>query len=223
MRTTKIQNRLKQYILDKLHLLRVEELDLPDHAINEFEDIYHNVLTAEGNSITYKSSYPKYQFLNYIIENKNVLVHGSNNSLISSFEPKESSLFNGRPIKAVFAASDGVWSLFFAVKKREGYIGSLRNLCITVPTKKGIKRYYYFSINNEDAHDTWTNGTIYILPKNSFKRGGISDEWVCEHDVAPVAKLSVTPTDFPFLDKVSTHIETDSALKTILKAMFIKK
>ncbi|MFV8829920.1 hypothetical protein [Alkalihalobacterium sp. APHAB7] len=152
MRDHTIQNRLKRYLLDRLQLLNIEELELPAQAKNEFDDIYHHsILAGEGKSISYKSNYPVYQFLNYIIENKNVLVHGSNNPVINSFEPKESTLFNGRPIKAVFAASDGVWSLFFSVKNRRDYAGSLRNLCLTVPTKKGIRRYYYFSINNEDV------------------------------------------------------------------------
>ncbi|WP_096154498.1 MULTISPECIES: hypothetical protein [Bacillus] len=224
MRANRMKNYAKQFILDKLHLLKIDELNLSEEAVNEFDEIYNKFsLTANRNFISYNSDYPLYQFLFYLIENKDVLVHGSNSSMISTFEPKESTLFNGKPIKAVFAASDSVWSLFFAVKNRREYNGSLRNLCTTVPTRKGIKRYYYFSINHEDVEDIWTNGTIYILPKESFGRGGIADEWVCEQSVKPLAKLSVTPNDFPFLDKVSTHKESESILKTLLRAFFLRK
>ncbi|WP_218197316.1 hypothetical protein, partial [Pseudomonas sp. 2995-1] len=79
-----------------------------------------------------------------IIENKDVLVYGSNNSEIDRFEPRDQLLANQKPVKAVFAASDAIWSLFFAVVNRK-QINSLRNICLTVPTKKGIRRYYYFS------------------------------------------------------------------------------
>ncbi|MBT2738623.1 hypothetical protein [Bacillus sp. ISL-7] len=197
---------------------------MPEQAIKEFDVMYKRYIsTGDGNYIFYNSKYPLYLFLNYVIENKSVLVHGSNSYLIDNFEPRKSSLFNGKPINAIFAASDGVWSLFFAVKNRKGYVGSIRNLCLTVPTNKGIKRYYYFSTNNDDIRDIWTSGTIYFFSKHLFKKGGIRDEWVCEEKIRPLAKLSVTPNDFPFLEKVSIHRETESMAKTILKALFIKK
>ncbi|RLQ94566.1 hypothetical protein [Falsibacillus albus] len=219
-----MQSLIKKFILDRTQLLKIEELKLPEQAINEFDELYSRLIsTGDGNEITYNSSYPLFLFLNYVIENKNVLVHGSNRSSIDNFEPRDSSLFNGKPIKAIFASSDGVWSLFFAVINRKGYEGSIRNLCLTVPTNIGIKRYYYFSKNHHNAGDAWTNGTIYFFSTYHFKQGGIRDEWVCEEKIRPLAKLSVTPDDFPFLDKVSIHSETDSAVKTILKAIFIRK
>lgn len=192
--------------------------------MNEFDELYNrNFSESDGNFITYDSKYPIYWFLNYVIENKSVLVHGSNNSSIDEFEPRKSSLFNGKPIKAVFASSDGVWSLFFAVKSRSGYRGSLRNLCLTANSNKSVKKYYYFSVNGDDLTSPWTDGTIYFFSKSFFKQGGVRDEWVCEGKVKPIAKLSVTPSDFPFLDKVSIHKETESMTKTLLKAFFIKK
>ncbi|WP_216827341.1 hypothetical protein [Alkalihalobacterium elongatum] len=215
---------MKKFILDKSQLLKIDELKLPEQAITEFEEISTRYLsTGDGSLISYNSKYPLYLFLNYVIENKNVLVHGSNNPSITEFEPQNSSLFNGKPIKAVFASSDGVWSLFFAVLNRSRHVGSIRNLCLSVTTNKGKKRYYYFSINNNDEPDQWRDGTIYFFPKSLFKQGGIGDEWVYEDKVKPIARLSVSPNDFPFLDKVSIHKESDSVVKTILKALFIKK
>lgn len=162
-------------------------------------------------------------FLNYVIENKEIVVHGSNHSSINIFKPRKSTLFNGKPINAVFASSDGVWSLFFAVQNREGYVGSIRNLCLSITTKKGIKRYYYFSINNKEEPNCWTNGTIYFFWKSDFRQGGIKNEWVSEKEIKPLAKLNVSPIDFPLLQKVMNHKETDSTMKTILKALFTQK
>lgn len=215
-------NPIKKFILDKTRLLRIEELKLSDQAIEAFDQMFIEYISSgDGSVFTYNSRYPLYMFLNYMIENKGVLVHGSNHSSISKFEPRNSTLFNGKPVKAVFASSDGVWSLFFAVLKREGYLGSIRNLCLSVATNKGKKRYYYFSVNNIDPN-RWTNGTIYFFTKSHFKQGGIRDEWVCEKELEPLARLTVTPSDFPFLDKVRIHRETESPTKTIIKALLFK-
>jgi hypothetical protein len=218
-----MNNFMMKMVLDKLHFLKIPELDLPPQVIQEFNKLYEtHILNGEGQSIPYKSDYPKYLFLHYLIENKHVLVHGSNDSTIHKLIPKEQTLFDGKPVRAVFAASDGVWSLFFAVMNKKGYEGSVRNLCVTLSTKKGIKRYYYFSLNKKHEGKCWTDGTIYILPKDRFSQGGIKDEWICKSSIEPIAKLSVTPFDFPFLEKVRKHKETDSIIKTIASALLIK-
>ncbi|WP_042222201.1 hypothetical protein [Oceanobacillus manasiensis] len=214
---------IKKLILDKTRLLKIEELNLSKQAIEEFDRLFLKHISSNNGSVfTYNSKYPLYMFLNYVIENKDVVVHGSNNSSINKFEPRNSTLFNGRPINAVFASSDGVWSLFFAVQNRKGYVGSIRNMCLSITSNKGIKRYYYFSTNNHKAPDCWTDGTIYFLSKSQFKQGGIKDEWVCEKELKPLAKLNVTSSDFPFLSKVRVHKENESTTKTIIKALFLK-
>lgn len=219
-----LQNIIKVSIFNKLRFLKISELELPHPIINEFEEIYEKgVSKGNGSFIDYRSKYPKYLFLNYLIEHKNILVHGSNYPDLGCLEPRHQSLFNGKPVTAVFAASDGVWSLFFAVFKRKDYVGSLRNLCLTVPTYKGIKRYYYFSVNQDFNGQYWTDGTIYLLPKGSFKQGGIKDEWISENKVTPMAKLSVTPNDFPFLKKIYKHQEKDSIVKTMVKSLILKR
>jgi hypothetical protein len=213
----------KSFIFNTLHFLKVPELDLPIQTMEEFERIYSNDISkGNGDYIEYTSSYPKYLFLHYIVEKKDVLVHGSNHKNIEIFEPREQLLFTGKPVKAVFAASDGIWPMFFAVINRSEYVGSLRNACFTLQTKKGIQRFYYFSVNEEFKGELWRDGCIYIMPKHFFKQGGIKDEWICESKVKPLAKLSVTSNDFPFLEKVKKHKETDSMLKTIVKTLIFK-
>ena len=215
-------NPIKKFILDRTRLLKIEEMRLSEETIAEFDEIFARLISSNHDStFTYSSRYPLYMFLNYVIEKKDLLVHGSNHPSINLFEPKNSSLFNGKPIKAVFASSDGVWSLFFAVQNRRDYVGSIRNLCLSVNTTKGKKRYYYFSTNN-DGSNRWTDGTIYFFPKSQFKQGGIKDEWVCETELEPLAKLSVTPSDFPFIEQVRIHRETESGIRTIMKSILFK-
>ena len=138
-------NPIKKFILDRTRLLKIEEMRLSEEAIEEFDEIFARLISSNHNStFTYSSSYPLYMFLNYVIEKKGLVVHGSNHPSINLFEPKNSSLFNGKPIKAVFASSDGVWSLFFAVQNRRDYVGSIRNLCLSVNTTKGKKTLLLF-------------------------------------------------------------------------------
>lgn len=223
IKRNRISEKIKGSIFDRTKLLKIEELHLPELAIKEFENMHNKyILSDHKNIFTYNGNYPLYMFLNYVLENKDIVIHGSNNSMICNFKPRNSSLFNGKPIKAVFASTDGIWSLFFAVQQRKDYVGSIRNLCLSVTSHKGKKRYYYFSTNHM-MPNRWTNGTIYFFPKRLFKQGGIGDEWVSENEVKPLAQLTVTPDDFPFLQKVSMHKESDSTTKTILKALFLKK
>lgn len=123
----------------------------------------------------------------------------------------------------MFASSDGIWSMFFAVMNREEYVGSLRNACFTTPTRKGIKRYYYFSVNRDFSDPLWRDGTIYLLPKESFHTGGTKEEWICETEVRPLAKIPVAPNDFPFLNEVKWHKESDSIIKTLINVLVFNR
>lgn len=220
----RITERVKTHFYNKLHLLKIQELFLPDHALEEFEELYKRYIEeANGENIIYKSAYPKYMFLHYLIENKDVFVHGTNHSNITLFEPREQDLFNGKKVKAVFASTDGVWSIFFAVVNRKEYVGSLRNMCLTTRTKKGIRRYYYFSLNKDFLGQPYIDGTIYILPKDGFKKGGIRDEWVSERPVTPLAKLTVTPEDFIFNQNIKRHKETTPPIKSMIKALVLNQ
>ncbi|MFD2042972.1 hypothetical protein ACFSTA_01470 [Ornithinibacillus salinisoli] len=211
-------NRLRALLFNKLHFLQLPELDLPNEIIASFEQLYDQYVSpGNGNLIPYGSKVPKYMFLNYLIEEKNILVHGSNIPNIVTFEPKEQTLFNGIKVKAVFAASDGIWPMFFALINRSKYGGSLRNVCLTVKSNKGIKRYYYFSLNNDFDDELWDQGMLYLFHKEKFKQGGIKDEWICKEPVKPLAKITVNPSDFIFKDTISFHHESDPHMKKMIK------
>ncbi|MBU9721290.1 MULTISPECIES: hypothetical protein [Bacillaceae] len=223
MKLKPLFNQIKLLIFDRLHFLKETELNLSDGVMREFDEIYEQyVLNGNGSVLPFNSKQSKYLFLNYIIENKNVLVHGSNNSEIDRFEPREQLLANNKPVKAVFAASDSIWSMFFAVINKTE-LASIRNICLSIPTKKGIKRYYYFSVDKDFKGKLWRDGMIYILPNKSFKPGGVKDEWICESTVNPLAKVSVTPKDFPFQNKVHKHDQGEAVIKTIFKVVVLNK
>jgi hypothetical protein len=55
---------------------------------------------------------------------------------------------------------------------------------------------------------------VYILPRRTFEQlrdgaGVLIAEWASREPVRPLARLRVRPEDFPFVDRVSGHDDTD--------------
>ena len=197
------------------HFLPQPTADWGDETIASFEKLFAEAVErGAGEAIDYTLNAPKWQFLCYLCDHKNILLHGSGNADIAEFETRKSqdvNEFGNR--QAVYAASDGIWPIYFAVMDRENYVTSLVNSCVRV-IEEGEKRgpYYFFSINGDALpHQPWRNGTIYLLPADTFEkqpraqyRGMEIDlaQWASLVPVRPLAKLAVAPEDFPFLAQI---------------------
>lgn len=211
------------------HMERRPPVNLGPQAVAAFERLYTNLVKhGTGAEIPYELSdlsdlsAPKWQFLCYLTDNKGVLVHGSSNPDIEEFEPRQSDdvgEFGNR--KAVYAASDALWAMYFAVADRSRGVNSLHNACFSIVHEDGSgvpsgpDPYYFFSINSDAlSHQPWCNGTIYILPRAGFepqpmvtlrRLTGEIPQWACPEPVRPLARLSITPADFPFLSQIRGH------------------
>ena len=200
------------------------EMGLDEGTLREFERLYGEQMEGgTGREIEYGLSVPKWMFLCWLCEAKDVVLHGSGDGAIEEFEPRQpgdEGEFSGQ--KAVFAASDGLWPMFFAVVNRDGVGGpvqSLVNACFRLVEEDGglSDPYYFLSINGdalEEGAVTWRDAWIYLLPKGSFVQsprekqdGGEIDiqEWASLVPVKPLAKIRVGPGDFPLLKEVRGH------------------
>ncbi len=183
-----------------------------------FEQLFaKTVEPGTGAEIEYTLAAPKWQFLCYLCDHKPILLHGSGKADIDEFEPRQSNdvnEFGNR--QAVYAASDGIWPIYFAVMDRDNYVTSLVNSCFRmVEAGQKSESYYFFSINDDALpHKPWRNGMIYLLPKASFvqqvheRYRGVAIEmtqWASPVPVRPLAKLAVQPADFPFLAQIYPH------------------
>lgn len=202
-----------------LHLLfyKSPKISFTKEEINDFNKIFDEAIHRDG-LIEYTNKFPKQRFIQYISNNKNVLLHGSNNMSISAFEPRRQTLYNGKYIDAVFASKDGIWPLFYAVLDKQRLKGSIRNGCLRTSTGN---KFYFFSVSKETyMNDPWTTGMIYFLPIESFEKAsnGILcfDEWISKHTVKPIARLEVDLNDFYFKDKVTIHKPRESIMVTWL-------
>lgn len=204
--------------------LLAPEIEWTSEKVQTFESLFAAALAqGAGAWIDYQAPYPRYEFLCYLVERKAVLVHGSNNPEILVFTPRRQTDYLGRYITAVFAASDGIWPIYFAIIDRANYRGSLRNGCGWRKDPDGVRRKHYrFSINQEMlAGNPWISGTIYLLPRDSFEQvkgqdGELLEEWASPNEVTPLARLRIEPQDFPFLNDVQGHEDGLSALAEIL-------
>lgn len=204
--------------------LSMPDLELDEFRVRAFEQALQSAAATGARAlIDYSCDYPKADFLRYLVSHKELLLHGSNTADIDMLLPKRQSDFNGKPMTAVFASGDGVWPIFFAVLDHERFRGSMRNGCFVTADGKGAdRRFYFFSINQEMLQlQPWTDGMVYVLPRASFRqtsRGAVRfDEWASEEPVQPLARLPVSPADFPFLPNVAGHDGKESIYTSWLR------
>ncbi len=188
-------------------------------TIAAFEHLYATgVEHGSGAKIEYALTAPKWQFLCYLCDHKNLVMHGSGRADITEFEPRKANdvhKFGDRC--AVYAAVDGLWAMYFAIVDRDKYVTSLVNGCFrVVETHGGMgKPHYFFSINGDAfSHNPWRKGMVYLLSGTGFEQQqreryrGMEIEIPQRASLVPVrplAKIVVCPEDFPFLAQIRGH------------------
>jgi hypothetical protein len=194
---------------------RAPDLSLNEEKTRAFDAMLASALARNG-VIEYDAPYPKHEFLSYMVKYKKLLLHGSNNPNIKYMIPvrmlREADKTRFDNLDAVYATGDGIWPIFYAVANRKCPHFSVRTTCFRAADETGRERtHYYFSIDREMLKgQPWVDATIYLLPSDTFRQlrntlGEPLEEWASDESVSVLAKLPVTPADFPFLDAVRTH------------------
>lgn len=194
--------------------------NLDEESRKAFDELLDASIQAGGcQEIQYNLPQPKWQFLCYAADNCDIAMHGSGNSDIALFEPRQSndlSDFGNR--KAIYAASDGLWAMFFAIVDRER-VASITNACVRISDRTGSLHgpYYEFSVSKSALPGRpWRTGTVYLLPRKTFVTQapvpfGENMIHIAQlasfQPVLPLAKLTVTPEDFPFLTQIRGHVD----------------
>jgi hypothetical protein len=161
-------------------------------------------------------AYPKHEYLRWLVATADppVLLHGSATD-IEVFEPREQTDWDGRLTRAIFATSDGIWPIFFAIADRRA-VRSLRNGCLS--TRNGSR--YWFSVEpRPGAANVWRDGYVYVLPRAPFRPHSLGTEWTAPVAVRPIRRVAVSPHDFPFLDRVGRHDHTEPVARTLWQAV----
>lgn len=177
---------------------------------------------SDGRVIDYDLPYPKHEFLQYAAGQDQFIFHGSGNGDIEEFRIRRTSMeLNDKSgsgnVQGIYGTHDGLWPLFFAIVDRGKITGSIRNGFSTFRNDAGEEvRVYHFSINKDWLDERpWRRGTLYFLSRETFKRmpvsleGGESNQWVSEVPVRPLARLTIEPEDFPFLQQIGGHDDSE--------------
>ena len=130
-----------------------------------------HIATGEGGMLTTLLPVPKWVFLCWLTDCKGLLLHGSGNPDITMFEPRkpnDSSPDDFSKREAVFAASDGIWPIFYAVIDRQNHRLRMLNGALQFALEPG--RYspmrYYFSVTASVLKQApWREGVVYVLPR----------------------------------------------------------
>ena len=194
------------------------DVHVDEQARRAFDELLDTTLRLGGcPTIPFNLHWPKWQFLCHLADRHDIALHGSSNPDIALFEPRQSNDLNefGNQ-KAVYAASDGLWAMFFAIVDRDR-VNSITNACVRLADETGAFHgpYYVFSVS-QSALPTqpWRSGTVYLLPRSTFiTQSPLTFGSYQAHiaqlasfvPVQPLAKLTVTPEDFPFLLHIRGH------------------
>ena len=180
--------------------------DAPEHPL-----VINTLLWSYGDVDAWK-------FLCGVADRRRIAFHGTGNGGIESFEPRQPIDF--APFgdqMAVFATSDPIWAMFYAIVDRDRYEITLNNGCILLLDSRGRSGipHYYFSISRQVLEEgPWRDGHVYLLPADTFVEqpagayGGNSarvPQLASRVPVAPFARLRVFPRDFPFLAQIRGH------------------
>lgn len=192
---------------------------LDDQTREAFHALWEAQVAPGGSrEVEYTLTAPRWQFLCYLTDHLGVAVHGSAATDIAVFEPRQSKDENpfGNQ-KAVYAAADGLWAMFYAILDRKRFPMSLNNACVRLSDRSGqmSDSMYVFSISKAAlVQQPWARGMVYILPMDTFVRQpalpfGEMEVHVPQlaslEPVTPLARLAVGPEDFPFLHTIRGH------------------
>ncbi|WP_439600411.1 hypothetical protein [Devosia sp.] len=184
-----------------------------------FDALFDRSIASGPNAlIEYDLPWPRWQFIGHIVESRKLIAHGSQDGAIHTFEPRQSHdahPFGNR--KAVYGASDGLWSMYYAILDRATHPMLLVNSAAQVELEDGAlgDPFYFFSISRPalDAR-AFRPGTLYFLPRDSFEQMPPLEiagqrahvpQWASLVAVTPLARITVAPEDFPFLADMRGH------------------
>lgn len=158
---------------------------------------------------------PRWTFLAWLA-GQGLLLHGSARGDLSGFGPRtphdlSPDEFSKRT--GVFAASDGLWAMMYALRDRSRTARML-NMALQMQEPGGgwSSMRYFLSLAPRDPQVTdgrslLTPGFVYVLPRAGFEPmppydwpglGTVREpHWVRADGVRPLLRVPVTPADFP--------------------------
>jgi hypothetical protein len=202
--------------------LILSEPDLTQDEDAAYEQLWTEISQrSDGGWIVWDLPWPRHRFVEWLTRRRHVIFHGSPHGDLETFVPRRGSIelfdHGGRGNRgAVYGTPYGLWSMWFAVIDRSKIDGSIRNGVFNFSADTETLDVYNFSVHHEYlGGDIWRTGTLYLLPPETFEAipfypgGPPSNEWASTIELRPIARLEIRPEDFPFLDRVGGHDDSE--------------
>ena len=169
---------------------------------------------------------PRLDFLRWLAEHRPVVFHGSPRDdlreLSTERRSRDTTAWGNQ--QAVYASTDPVWAIYFACLRRDqGWTGT-KNGSMGKAGGPLYPRHYFFLHNRGSASpDRFGPGSLYLLSPAGFVAdkplSGVIDtaHLVSREPVSPLARLDVTPEDFPFRDQVRYYRDGEPNWVSLLR------
>jgi hypothetical protein len=165
-------------------------------------------------------------FLRWLAQERPVVFHGSPRGdleeLSTERQSRDTTAWGNQ--QAVYASTDPVWAIYFACLRRDGGWTGTRNGSMGLAGGPLYPRRYFFLHNRGSASpDRFGPGSVYLLPPAGFVAdeplaGAIDTAHLVSHEpVRPLARLDVTPADFPFRDRVRYYRDGEPSWVSLLR------
>lgn len=191
----------------------METLKTPENqeSKNEaFTKLFEESVQKHKDFIEYDLPYPKQDFLKYLVENQNVLLHGTNWKGVDELVPMPANCqakeFGNQ--NAVFGTKDSILPMFYAIRDKTKYRGSSNAGCSRSQNEETgeMETTYHFGITKQNQ-EPWSSGVVCILDADNFTQGHDDDgelinEYASLDPVVPLTRLRIEPEEFPYLDQV---------------------
>ncbi len=173
----------RQNIMEKpSYFLSRPALNLDPLKTAAFESLWKS--TPSGCLVDYHLPYPKWEFLTYLCDTKELVLHGSQDQEIATVEPRQAHdkrAFSSQ--QAIYATTDGIWVIYFAIIDRQRFRElSLFNSCLQVCSAPGqlSEPLYFFSITQSvKVKQPWCPGDDLYPTSQAFLPGGIPSYFGC--------------------------------------------
>jgi hypothetical protein len=170
---------------------------------------------------------PRLDFLRWLAESRPVVFHGSPRAdlreLSTERQSRDTTAWGNQ--QAVYASSDPVWAIYFACLRRDGGFAGTRNGSLGRAGGPLYPRRYFFAHNRGSASpDRFGPGSLYLLSSRTFVAdeplAGVIDtaHLVSREPVTPLARIDVTPGDFPFRDRIRYYRDREPVWISLLRA-----
>jgi hypothetical protein len=215
----------RRLVWSSLRLARLPSLAPPavdPEAVAKFESGADALLAAENVALPE----PRLDFLRWLAGNREIVFHGSQRNDLSELSTErrswDATAWGNQ--QAVYASTDPVWAIYFAILRRDGGWTGTRNGSLGEAGGPLYPRRYFFVHNRGSASpERFGPGSLYLLSPSTFVAdaplaGAIDTAHLVSHEpVTPLARIAVTPADFPFADRIGYYREGEPPWLSLLR------